>query len=416
MLITIRYTLINLIKTPGILIWTLVFPLVLSTVFVAMFSSIDKMAETQTVRVVVVSPPKDSSGVAFYAFLDEVGTSAADDDGGRDSTNDGGRDANPESSLLDITYVATEEEAKTLVVDHLQDEQPYVGYVVLRDGLPEVFVIGKQSASGSQSIGSSILSLVMNAYSERMSLVGQLAADNPAALENSLVLKSLGTQAQVTQQVQLTLHHPQETVRFYFALLGMAALFGGSVGIVALQLLKPNISSLGARRAVGAMSHSKSVAGTIIACWIVCFTCLCVTFAYLRFVVQIDFGGQDAAALVILALASLLATALGCAISSIPKIPEDGKNGILTGVVCFASLFAGLYGQPTMELADAISKQVPALDLINPATQISQAFYSITYYDSYEPLIGHLLIMAIMTFVFFVLSVQSLRRQRYASL
>lgn len=401
MLITVRYTLMNLIRTPGILIWTLVFPLILSTVFVVMFSSVEKMAGEQSVRVVVVTPEQTDEGASFEAFLDAVG---------------GSEGSSEETPLLDITYVDTEDKVRALVNDHLQDDQPFAGYVILKEGLPEVYVIGKQSADGMGSVAPSILSLIMDSYCERKVLVDQLIDENPAALADPVFIQSLSEQAKVTQQVQLTVHHPQETIRFYFALLGMASLSGGSVGIVAIQLLKPNISSLGARRALGAMTHAKTVVGTILACWMLCFVCLCVTFMYLRFVAQIDFGGRDLAALIVLALSSLLATALGCAISSIPKIPEDGKSGLLTGIVCFASLFAGLYGQPTMELADAVAKTAPVLELINPAAQISQSFYSITYYDSYEPLIGHLVILMAMILVFFALSVQSLRRQRYASL
>lgn len=152
------------------------------------------------------------------------------------------------------------------------------------------------------------------------------------------------------------------------------------------------------------------------ASWAITFACLCVTYLYMRYVAGVDFGNRDGACLLTTAVAALTATALGCAISAIPKVPESGKSGILTGIVCFASLFAGLYGEPTMELADMISANFPALDYINPAVQISQAFYSIMYYDSLAPMVGHLAILLVMALVLFALSAQSLRRQRYASL
>ena len=136
----------------------------------------------------------------------------------------------------------------------------------------------------------------------------------------------------------------------------------------------------------------------------------------MRYVAGVDFEGRDGACLLTTAIAALTATALGCAISAIPKVPESGKSGILTGIVCFASLFAGLYGQPTMELADMISANFPALEYVNPAVQISQAFYSIMYYDSLAPMAGHLAVLLVMALVLFALSAQSLRRQRYASL
>ncbi len=401
MLTTIRYALINLVKTPAILVWTLLFPLILSSVFMLMFSSIDELASQQTVPIVVVTPDDDEAGQTFQAFLDQPEDVNAQEGG---------------VPLFAITYAESQDKAQALVVGSLQAEQPYAGYVMLQDGLPRVFVADDQSSSGNATVSASVLVLVMDTYCARLALVSDLLADNPLSLADPEVVQSLSEQALVTQQVQLTQHQPQETVRFYFALLGMAALFGGSVGLTAVQSLRPNTSSLGARRSVGALSYAKSVAGTILACWIMCFACLAITFAYMRFVVNLDFGGRDIAALMVLATASLLATALGCAVSAIPKLPESAKSGILTGIVCFASLFAGLYGEPTMELADTISKAAPALDYINPATQISQAFYSIMYYDSFEPLMLHLVVLVTMTVVFFALSVQALRRQRYASL
>ena len=125
---------------------------------------------------------------------------------------------------------------------------------------------------------------------------------------------------------------------FYFALLGMAALFGGTLGMIAFQRLKPNTSPLGARRALGATSHGRTVAATVAASWTITFACLCVTYLYMRYVAGIDFGGRDGACLITTAIAALTATALGCAISAIPKVPESGKSGILTGIVCFASV------------------------------------------------------------------------------
>lgn len=250
-------------------------------------------------------------------------------------------------------------------------------------------------------------------------MIHDLMNSNPSLLAQPDVAETLASMTEpieATVRTTVTANQPKESVRFYFALLGMAALFGGTLGMIAFQRLKPNTSPLGARRALGATSHGRTVAATVAASWAITFACLCVTYLYMRYVAGVDFGNRDGACLLTTAVAALTATALGCAISAIPKVPESGKSGILTGIVCFASLFAGLYGEPTMELADMISANFPALDYINPAVQISQAFYSIMYYDSLAPMVGHLAILLVMALVLFALSAQSLRRQRYASL
>ena len=88
----------------------------------------------------------------------------------------------------------------------------------------------------------------------------------------------------------------------------------------------------------------------------------------------------------------------------------------MTGLVCLASVFAGLYGQPTMDFADAVSQSAPWADAINPVVQVCQAFYATMYYDTYAQAYAHAGILLVMALIFFILSARSLRRQRYASL
>ena len=395
---TFRYTLLGLVRSPGIMIWSLLFPLVLSTVFMLMFEPLDDLATSpfEALPVVAVEPDGSPEGRAFDAFLE--GVSEGDE------------------PLLSITWAADADEADALVRASAGEDAPYVGYVLLEDGTPTARVLGSRSTAGSENLDASVLTLALDSYAARSHLAAELLADDPAALADPDVAASLFEPVQATVQATVTENQPKESVRYYFALLGMAAVFCGAVGLTACQRLRPNASALGARRAVGAVSHGRAVAGTLLASWALSFACLVVAYLYMRLVAGIDFGGRDAACMAALGAASLTATALGCALSAIPHVPEDGKNGILTGVVCLASLFAGLYGQPTMELADTIAANAPWAELLNPAVQISQSFYSIMYYDGYGPLLGHIGLLLVMAVVLFLLSARALRRQRYASI
>ena len=393
---TFKYTLLWLLRNPGIMVWSLLFPLVLTSVFIAMFGPLDDMAQLEPLRVGVVQPDDSAEGQAFEAFIDA--TSEGDD------------------RLLDPTFVTTADDAAALVRENADTDEPYVGYVKLDQGEPQAYVIGNVSTGGLENLESSILALMLDEYAARAYLAQELARTDPAALADPTVIEALFEPIQATVQVHVTDNQPKESTRFYFALLGMAALFGGSMGLTACRRLKANTSALGARRTIGATNYARTVVATLAASWLLSFACLSVAFAYMEIAGGVNFAGREGACLTVVAAASLVATALGCALSAIPRIPEDGKNGILAGVVCFASLFAGLYGQPTMELADTISAAFPVADIINPATQISQAFYSIMYYDTIGPLMGHLGILCTMSILLFLVSAASLRRQRYASI
>lgn len=412
MLNTIKYTVLELVRIPGIMIWALLFPLVLMSVFAMMFEPLNEMESMNPIRIVVVEP---DASIAGNEAANQEGTSA-EAASSKAFTTFIDAISNGEDRLLDATYAPNATEAKTLVVDAASSDDSYAGYVQLVDGKPQINLLDKDSISGMQDVNASILKTVMDEYTARVALFTDIMENDPQALANPAVTDSIYSAADVSERIDVTRNQPHESVRYYFALLGMAALFGANLSLIAFQRMKPNVSMLGGRRMVGSLSHSKAVAATLVACWLVGFACLVIAYAFMRFVVGISFGGRDAECIFVTAIASITSMSLGCAISAIPKVPEDGKTGILTGIVCFSALFAGLYGQPTMELADLIAANAPAIEWINPASQISQAFYSIMYYDDLVPMFMHVGALLAIAAVLFVLSVGSMRRQRYASL
>lgn len=412
---TFKYTLLSLLRMPGVLVWTLAFPIILSTVFMMMFQPLDDDASFDPVQVVAVQPDDSADGVAFKTFLDTLSQRTTEDV----SEGDSSESTTESSALFAVTYVDDADEANRIVQASASTDDPMAGYVTLKDGKPDVHVLAASDTTGTETLRSSILLAAMDAYVANAAVIKDLIAEDPllyADPAKSERIMEMLSPIQATEQITVTENQPKESVRFYFALLGMAALFGGSLGLAAFQRLKPNASALGARRSVGATPHGRTVAATMLATWAVTFACLFVAYLYMRFVAGVDFAGHDGECLLVTAVSALMATSLGCAVSCIPHVPESGKSGILTAIVCFASFFAGLYGQPVMQLADDISRACPAADYVNPAVQISQAFYSIMYYSSPAPLMGHLAVLLIMTAVLFILSARSLRRQRYASL
>ena len=136
----------------------------------------------------------------------------------------------------------------------------------------------------------------------------------------------------------------------------------------------------------------------------------------MRFVLGVEFGGRDGLAMLALAACALMSTALGAAIGAIPKISIPGKTGIATGITCFCALFAGLYGEPSMQLADRVSQSAPWAVLVNPAAQAANAFYDLTYHDSLAPFFATLCVLAVMAAVFFIVAALLMRRQNYERL
>lgn len=401
MLNTFKYLFLALIRNKGMMVWTLLFPLILLTCFLFMFAGLDQEGQIEPIPVVVVENAAYEDDATFREFVE--GLSDADDD----------------DQLLDVTFAQTSGEATALLADKLDDTPDYAGIIELSDdGLPQVMLASRDADATAQmdEVYQSILLTTMDTYASRHEFIAQLLQDDPSALMKPAVLDALSGADSVTQKISLTQSAPKESVRYYFALLGFAGIMGGQISLIAVLWLLPRTSALGARRALGGVSRARSLFGTLAACWLVSYLCLLIAYAYLRFGIGIDFVGRDMACLGALAAASLMATSLGAAIAVIPKINDNAKSGILTAFVCVASLFAGLYGQPTMHLADLVAAACPLAQWVNPAVQVSQAMFSLMYYDTLMPYFSHIIALLVMAAVFFICSAAALRRQRYASL
>ena len=373
-------------------VWSLAFPIILSTMFMFMFSNLDSSTAFDPVPTGVVADAA-YKGSAFADVVDELGASGDD-------------------QLLAVHAFATADEAREAL-----SAGDVLGIVsVDAEGTPLLVVTPSSGGVGVEQIGRTVLGTVVDTYVRNADLVAGIAADNPLALADPNRVEEALSRGSVTEQVSLTHAAPPESVRYYYALLGMAALFCGQVGMLAICETQPNLSALGARRALGATSRGKTLAATLAASWLVSFACLIVAFLYMRFAVGIDFSGREGLCVAAIAAAALLSTALGTLLGSLPKVGLGVKTGLLTALTCFLSLFAGLYGEPCMALADSIARSFPALASINPAKVITDVFYSLYYYDSLVPFAQKIGILLAIAAALFAVSALFIRRQRYASL
>ena len=165
-----------------------------------------------------------------------------------------------------------------------------VGYVAVgADGVPGVHVRGGALPDSVDSANQSVLKTVVDNYLSSRALIEDVANEDPAALADTRFVAQLLDAPDFTERIDVTRNPPKETVRYYFALLGMAALFGGQTGMIAICRAQPNLSALGARRALGAVSRAKTLVATLGASWTLSFACLAAAYAYIRVAAGMDF-------------------------------------------------------------------------------------------------------------------------------
>ena len=394
------------------LFWLFAFPIILATMFNGMFGNIAESFELHTLDVVVVEDTAWKASYGAQTLIDGLSSdsSASDTGGFAKVDSDGG------SKLVNATKVGSAAQAERLLADGTVQ-----GMLQVVDGRLKLSVSQSTQSSASDVMASSsglnisltVLGNIVDLYNRNTDVVTEIAKNNPTALMDSAVTGSIGSANGYTKEIQLTNFKPSGTARYYYALLGMAALMAMSFAINAVTMTQANLSALGIRRSVSPLPKLRQLLAGFLSSWLCSFLSLTVAMLYIRFGCRISLGGREWAAVGACLVASFAASAFGTLLGALPKIPTGAKHGLCTALACILSLFSGLYGQFAMQLSDQIAQQAPVLSLINPAQQITNLFYDILYYDNFKPFFTTAGILAAMSLVCLAVATVLLRRQRY---
>lgn len=443
---TFKATVRTLLLTPSAVVWTLIFPIVLATVFNFMFEPMRSTGSVEAVEVAVVVDDawEDSP---FSQVVDTL--SEADE------------------PLLAVHPVATEQEARELIAEgsvagaYIVDAAGNEGNAeqsgsdeldavdaagpadaagaasgsgtaagssdvststssAVSTGAPRIILAPAGSGTGSDAsydVNRAILESVATSYLQSEALIEELATHDPVALSDPTTIENaLGLSVSV-REVSLTHAQPDSMVRFYYALLGMASIFAAHLAGESVWRLQPTSSAAGARRTVSSTSRMRLLIPTIGACWAVSTTFLAIAFGYICLTAHIDFSGREGLCLVGIAAASLLSCGIGALVGALPgRMGSDSRRGILMALTCLLSLFAGLYGEPTMELADTVAHVFPAATWLNPVCLIRDLFYTVYYYDTLVPFSLRLAACAGIAAVLLAVSAACMRRSAHEHL
>jgi len=389
---TFIYTIKALVRDRSVLMWAVAFPLVLSTLFYALFHDLDKIYQLEPINVIVVEDNNYHSASAFSELINGL------------SEQDQGQ-----VPLLDPSFVPTISEAADLLA-----QGGYYGYIVLDDsGTPEYYLDSRRQSSTDPS--QSIIKSILDRYVQNSEQVAQIVQTDPQLLADPDFLSRLLDSEGFTERISVTANAPSDSLRYFYAVLAFATIMMTSFAQQAVDLVQPNVSALGARRSLGGQSRLKTLVPTLAASWFLSFLCVFIGFLYIRYVFGISFGGKEPACILTLAVSTLVANFLGALLGSLP-IGDGVKGGIIAFLSCFLGAFAGLYGPSSQQLGDLAARELPWLQMMNPVRQVADAFFSLYYYDGYARLFEILGSLSLLGFVFFIVAVLMMRRQRYASL
>ncbi|MCI6002065.1 MAG: ABC transporter permease [Tenericutes bacterium] len=199
----------------------------------------------------------------------------------------------------------------------------------------------------------------------------------------------------------------------FYTLIAMAALYGSIIAMTATNKAIANVSNVGMRSSVAPIKKSMILLGGFLASYIVQVIGLSLLFIYTIFVLKVDYG-NDFLAVVLLSLAgSLAGLSLGVTVSTLIKSSEGTKTGIIIAITMFWCYLSGMMGISTKYLFD---KNLPFLNKVNPAGMITDGFYSLYYYGVGSRFEKNIISLIIFSLLLFLISLISLRRQKYDSI
>ena len=386
----LKYSLKILFKSKMLIFWTFAFPIILGTFFNMAFSNIENSEKLSIIDIAIVDNEAFNNNKLFKSSFEALGDSKNDD------------------RLFNIKYVV-ENEAKDLL-----DNNEISGYLIFNEK-PKVIV-------NTNGIEQTVLKCVVDEILQSTSIIQNVVNINKnenmtpeqmASMYES-ILKKIADMNDTDSSIKDTSsNNLSYTMIEFYTLIAMACLYGGTLGMVAINKNLANMSSNGKRIAVSPVKKNKLILASALASYIVHLIGIALLFIYTIFVLNVDYGDNLPMIIVLALVGSMAGLTFGIAICCIFKSNENIKIGIIISVTMFGCFLSGMMGITMKYMVD---KNIPIVNKLNPASMITDGFYSLYYYDTLDRFYFNIASLAIFSLVMIAISMLSLRRQKYDSI
>ena len=373
-----------IVRDRQMMFWTLLFPIVLATLFNLAFANLSSADNFTKTKIAVVNNTAFKSDTNFRNVLNSVSNP---------------NKVSSESDLFDVKYTS-----KTNA-ENLLENNSIEGYIYFDNGI--------KLAVKNSGIDQTIIKGFLDDYQQSVSTVTTILSKNPSAMQNGL-LSDISNRKEYLKEVSASRSAPDTSVNYFYTLIAMACLYGSFWGLKEVVAIQANLSSQGARVNMAPTHKLKVFTVSMLAAATVQLLIIFILLMYLIFFLKIDFGNQIGFIALTCVIGTLTGVTFGACIASVIKKGEGLKIGIAIGLTSLMCLFAGMYGDPGVKYM--ISQHCPIFGYINPVFLITDAFYSLYYYNTHTQLYFDITLLCVITIIFSAVTYFVLRRQKYASI
>lgn len=361
--------------------WTLMFPIILGTLFKITFGNIYNEYKSEAIKTAVVFETDNEDVMSTTkAYLEGL-------------EMDGHK-------MLDISYMDYDS-----AVALLKDDEQVNGIISVKDD-------GRLALDiSSNGVLSTIQETITTIYNQNVGLIEKVAAEHPENLPQ--VINNISERAEYINAHNLAGDNKDPFISYFYNLIAMTALFAALNSVRIGNNCQANMSSLGARTNASPVSRMTIQAAGFFAAYIVQTAIIFVGLTYMLFGIKINFGGDIPLIYFTTALASFLGIALGFAVGNLGNFAIEKKESILVGITLTGCALSGLmYG----DMKVIITEKAPIINKINPAAVISDSYYCLNMFGAGSRYFMTLIYMLILSAVLIALGLFMGRRNHYDSI
>lgn len=388
-----KYAFKTLFRDKMLIFWTFAFPIILGTFFNMAFSNIENSEKLDIISIAIVEKEKNEIMKQSFDTLSNEEN---------------------EDRLFKTQYV-TEEKAKELL-----ENDEITGYLVLLKEEPKVVI-------KSNGINETILKYVTEEIMQNTEMISDIVEKrvqesiqgypegiyNMPNMENIYedVMKML--EDNQVEFKNISNSNLSYTMIEFYTLIAMTCLYCGVLGMVAVNHNLANMGNIGKRTSITPTSKGRIIFSSLMASYVTQLIGLAILFAYTILVLKVDYGTNLPMIILLSLTGSLAGLSLGIAVATLIKTNENAKIGILIAVTMLGCFLSGMMGITMKYMVD---KNVPIVNLINPASMITDGFYALYYYDTLDRCFLNIVSLLIFSGVMIILSIHGLRKQKYEAL
>ena len=388
-----KYSLKTLFRNRMLIFWTFAFPIIMAVFFNMAFANIIETEKFDAIDIAIVKNDDFENNGTYKMVFDELSNESS------------------ENHMFNTKYV-TEEEANDLLKN-----DKIVGYMKLEGDNPKVtFVKNGTNQTIFKYVVEEIAqkinlinNIVENEVNKEM-MTGNMDVDVNAIVQKAYEMSAQQNEVKLKNTSNKNLNYMM--IEFY-TLIAMTCLYGGAFGMVAVNQNLANMTNQGKRISVSPIQKTKMILGSVCAGYLAQLLGLALLFAFTIFALKVDYGDNIGLIGLLAMVGSFAGLSIGVAIASVVKASDNAKTGILIGYTMLGCFLSGMMG---VTLKYIIDKYAPIVNKLNPASMITDGFYSLYYYDTLDRYFINIFSLLIFAFILIAISIFSLRRQKYDSI